>query len=53
MYCATHMPDIIRACYRGDIGKALKDAFMKCDRMVIEEDAVKEMRTYDDICADG
>ncbi len=48
MYCASHMPDIIHSCNCGNIEQALKDAFMKCDRMVIEEEAVQEMKTYDE-----
>jgi len=48
-YCATHLPDIIRSCYSNrDLGQAMKDAFMKCDRIVMEPDAIMEMRTYND-----
>lgn len=47
VYCATHLADIIKSCFCGDLGKAMKDAFMKCDRLVIEQEAVQEMKTYD------
>ena len=55
-YCATHLPDIIRSCYSNrDLGQAMKDAFMKCDRIVMEHDAIMEMKTYhvkDEVSAD-
>ena len=47
-YCAIHLADIIKSCDCGDIGQALKNAFMKCDRLVTEEAAVKEMKTLDE-----
>lgn len=47
VYCAAHLGEIIKATEaysNGDISQALKDAFMKCDDIIIKEDAVKEMK---------
>ena len=47
VYCAAHLGDITKATKAystGDIGLALKDAFMKCDNIIVAEEAVKEMK---------
>lgn len=51
VYCATHLADIIKsseAYSQGDLKQAMKDAFMKCDRLVTEREAIEEMKTYDE-----
>lgn len=51
MYCAAHLPDIVKstlAYSQGDTGQAMKDAFMQCDRLVLEREAIEEMKKYDE-----
>lgn len=50
-YCATHLPEIIKATEaysQGDLGRAMKDAFMKCDVLITEKSAIEEMKRYDE-----
>lgn len=47
VYCATHLGEIIKATEsysKGNVSQALRDAFMKCDDIIVKEDAVKEMK---------
>lgn len=47
LYCAAKLGDIIKSTesYRkGDISQALKDAFMKCDEMIMKPETVQEMK---------
>lgn len=51
IYCATHLADIIKstAAYdQGNLGQAMKDAFMQCDRLLKEKEAIAEMKKYDE-----
>ena len=51
VYCATHLADLIKsaeAYHQGNIGQAMKDAFMHCDRMLTEKEAIDEMKKYDE-----
>ena len=51
IFCASHLADIIKstAAYdEGDLGQAMKDAFMQCDRMLKEKEAIEEMIKYDE-----
>lgn len=51
VYCATHLADTIKstAAYgQGDLGQAMKDAFMQCDRFLKEKEAIAEMKKYDE-----
>ena len=51
MYCATHLPDVIKstAAYgKGDIAQAMKDAFMQCDSKLKEREVIEEMKKYDE-----
>ncbi len=46
-----HLADIIKSteAYRqGSVEQAMKDAFMQCDRLTTEENAIEEMRKYDE-----
>ena len=50
-YCATHLADFIKATEaygQGDLGQAMKDAFMRCDEMLKEKEVIEEMRRYDE-----
>ena len=47
MYCATKLGDVIKstASYaKGDMSLALKEAFMKCDELVLKPETVQEMK---------
>ena len=47
IYCAAKLGDIIKATNsysKGDICQALKDAFMKCDEIVMKPETVQEMK---------
>ena len=51
LYCAAHLADYIKsaeAYSHGDLGQAMKDAFMKCDRMLKEKEVIEEMKKYDE-----
>lgn len=51
VYCAAHLGDIIKsmAAYsEGDLPQAMKDAFMQCDKLIKEDEAIEEMRQYDE-----
>ena len=50
-YCATHLADIIKAtpAYgQGDLGQAMKNAFMQCDRKLKEKEVIEEMKKWDE-----
>ena len=47
MYCAEKLGDIIKSTdsyNKGDMSRALKDAFMKCDEIVMKAEAIQEMK---------
>ena len=47
IYCAAKLGDVIKSTesyHKGDISQALKDAFMKCDEMIMEPETVQEMK---------
>lgn len=47
IYCAAKLGDIIKSTEsynKGDISQALKDAFMKCDEIILKPEAVQEMK---------
>jgi hypothetical protein len=51
MYCATHLGDVIKstAAYgEGNLAQAMKDAFMECDKLIKEKEAIAEMKKYDE-----
>ena len=51
VYCASHLADIIKsttAYSQGNIEQALRDAFMECDKLITEKEAIQEMKTYDE-----
>ncbi len=51
VYCATHLADMIKstAAYReAGLPQAMKDAFMQCDRLLKEKEAINEMKKYDE-----
>ena len=51
VYCAVHLGDIIKsmAAYsEGNLPQAMKDAFMQCDKLLKEDEAIEEMRQYDE-----
>lgn len=51
VYCANHLANIIKstpAYSHGNLEQALKDGFMQCDRIVMQDKAIQEMKTYDE-----
>ena len=47
VYCAAKLGDVIKSTesYRkGDVSQALKDAFMKCDEMIMKPEIIQEMK---------
>lgn len=47
MYCAEKLGDIIKSTdsyNKGDMSQALKDAFMKCDEIVMKAETIQEMK---------
>lgn len=47
LYCAAKLGDIIKSTesyHKGDVSQALKDAFMKCDEMIMKPETVQEMK---------
>lgn len=51
VYCATHLAEIIKSTTAygdGNVGQAMKDAFMQCDRLLTERETIEEMKKYDE-----
>lgn len=47
LYCAAKLGGIIKSTKsyaKGDISQALKDAFMKCDEIIMKPEIVQEMK---------
>ena len=47
VYCSRHIPELIKATksyQNGDISHGISEAFMSCDKHLLTEEAIREMK---------